>query len=479
MRMPLKHILLRVFPRKKDLRGYIEVPKGPRKKRDFLKNPLVVAGVIVVVFAILAVSIAKTMSFQKVVENQKEITRTLREMSDIMDDFSQKVAILEQRSDLYVSREELGVTIETTIRELSKGIDSKNSRTEGSLERRIDALEKSVQITAKALQENVQDQLADLSRKQEEIFREDAPESLEEIAGLDFEEPESQTAGTGMPLKFSQEFAAKTERDIEISELTELYSVLNQFGGLSSDQSVLSGLQERIVALATGDAEGGSSKRVMDPKSHGVRDRSSVLDGGVDEREGWTVGTRFPGILETGLASVKGGCIAKIRLEKPVLYKGYTIIPAGSSFVGYAEPDWTSRRLVVTLTKLVIENVEYPVNASMEDTRGRPGVADKVIEPESLAASKATLPMWAAALLRAAAGVTITEISAAAGVVGTISETESDLDTGYLAASDWFAQQAQLQYKAASKRPPLILANPGTQVNVVLLEKLPIALFGS
>ena len=489
---PLKRIFSRLFSKKRKApTGFIDVREGQKKQRGPFGNSktiLIVLAVLLGGGSFLVVSLFRSMSMQSMAETQQKTLETLRENSLVLEDLSQKVQVLEQRTDLYVSREELAVTIETMFKEMSKGVSSENSAVEGNLEKRIDALEESVRLTARVLQDQVEEQIKTLEKKQAQKFEEDPPETLEEIAGVSFEEPSGDGLSPATPVKFSRSFQQETEKEIRLTKMAELYSILSQVsGGLpaatagegaagnSAGSSALGQLQQEILALALekGGASASAGRRTLDPNENGMRERSSLLESGIDEREGWPVGTRFSGLLETGLASVNGGCIARVRITEPILYKGYTMIPKDSFFVGYAEPDWDARRLTVTISKLVIENVEFPINASLEDPKGRPGIVSKVIEPEALAASKSALPLWAAALLRAASGVAVTEISVAEGLIGVVQDTDSNADTGLLAASDWFAQQAQLQAAAASKRPPVILANPGANVKVVLLEKLP------
>ena len=481
-----RNLFLRFFPKKRTIRkGYIDTSgSSPKKPKDLLQNKLVLlllGGGALVLF--LAVTMLRSQTMGKLSSSQDETIRALRETIETLADVSRKVTALEQRTDMYVSREELSVTIESIVSEVAKGMSSNNSHVESNLEKRIDALESSVRLTAEVLQEELALRMAEMEKRQSQILAEDPPETLEEIAGVNFEDPELFKLSPATPVKFSANFQRETEKEIQLTKLVQLYAALGQVpiptDGQGNPQSKAAlALQDQMLAMALGREDPIGARRTLDPNSHGIRERSSVLEGGIDEREGWTIGTRFPGILETGLASLEGGCIAKVRITEPILYKGYTIIPKNSFFVGYAEPDWSSRRLHVTLTRLVIENVEFPINATLEDPRGRPGIASKVIEPEALAASKSVLPMWAAAILRASAQVAITEVSAGAGLLGFIQETQSHGDTAMLAASDWFAQQADLQQKMASKRPPVILANPGENVHVVLLEKLPISVFG-
>ena len=186
-----------------------------------------------------------------------------------------------------------------------------------------------------------------------------------------------------------------------------------------------------------------------------------------DNLPGLPAGTIIPCEILTGIIS--GDTLPVIfYVTKDVLYNQAVVIPKGSLFLGTAEANFASRRIFVTIERLIIGNAEIKVTGQVQDGAGRAGLMDRYVDNSTgtLIAGFFTglLSEFGKAFSAKSSLVQIGGDSSADAAKGAfLSGTSSGLDS----------VATTLAEKAAAQKAVMI-AYPNKNVRIMMEQKIPL-----
>lgn len=438
---------------------------------------------LLVVLAVVPLVGVGALSFLSL-QAQREMSRALNALVQKVDQMDVRLSdqervskIMEQRMDNAMTRDELSAVLTETVTRVMKEMDSRTSSRIEEVNSRVSRIESATVTALETIKADLEERLKSEIRAQKEAEKEPRPVTLEEKLGVEFHDIPRNSVQGGAPRVWSVEGREKSEKEGRLDLLSRVGLTLQQMTvGTSPDAQNPVGEALAEVSRAMVEEVLGSKtyERRNKPIGTFITERSSLLEGHVDAREGLPVGSVIEGVLESGMVSVETGNIVRVLVNKDVVYKGMKIIPKGSTFVGYAYPDFKGGVMKAEITKLVMENVEVPVNATLLDKNGRHGLVSKYIDPAQVANDRATIPMIAATILGALARRE-TAVITAGNVTRVLEGAKEVQDALMKGASEYLQRYADLIAQSAAKREPIIVVNAGTPVSVMLLEKLPLS----
>lgn len=116
------------------------------------------------------------------------------------------------------------------------------------------------------------------------------------------------------------------------------------------------------------------------PNNAFIVNSGDPYNSGYSITNGINAGQLFNGVLVTGAVSSKDKHLVVVHLKEDIMYNGKTIIPEGSKLLGYAVADFNTRQIYFDINRLVLNDREVQIKASLVNRDGTPGFCSKYID---------------------------------------------------------------------------------------------------
>ena len=187
-----------------------------------------------------------------------------------------------------------------------------------------------------------------------------------------------------------------------------------------------------------------------------------------DNLPGLPAGTIIPCEILTGIIS--GDSLPVIfYVTKDVLYNQAVVIPKGSLFLGTAEANFASRRIFVTIERLIIGNAEIKVTGQVQDGAGRAGLMDRYVDN-----STGTLIAGFFTGLLSEFGKAFSAKSSLVQIGGESSPADAAKGAFLSGTSSGLDSVAMTLAEKAAAQKAVMIAYPNKNVRIMMEQKIPL-----
>lgn len=196
-----------------------------------------------------------------------------------------------------------------------------------------------------------------------------------------------------------------------------------------------------------------------------------VYESGIRYTNGIPAGNLYNGLLVTGAVSSKEKCPVIVQLKEDILIRNKVVIPKDTRLIGYAITDYNTRQIYFDINRLILNDREIKVKASLVNKDGTPGFCSKYIDKTNEVFWKTIALNFVSTMLQSFKDITyfVTD----QGIpVKTYDDTT--LNTVIDASSAGLISFSEQIMRDAQAMGAIILVNPNIEVKIMLEEYIPI-----
>ena len=191
---------------------------------------------------------------------------------------------------------------------------------------------------------------------------------------------------------------------------------------------------------------------------------------------GMQMGTEIPAMLVNSISNIQDldNFFAKAVTTQDIQITKTHYLPKGTVFLGKPVPDESRQKIVVNVTKLILQDTEMDVKGIFLDRRGQPGLVSRVYDPADSVAWKILLPTL---LAGAATSLQEKEDYISNTQTGDVSQRpKNTLENNLLAGVGTTVNTfSQMQIERAMQKGIIIVVSANSPVKILLSERLPLS----
>ena len=186
---------------------------------------------------------------------------------------------------------------------------------------------------------------------------------------------------------------------------------------------------------------------------------------------GVTAGQLFNGVLITGAVSSKSKCPVIVKLIEDIMVKDKIVIPRESRLTGYAIADFNTRQIYFDVDRLILQNREVSIKASLVNQDGTPGFCSKYIDKSNQQFWKTFALDFLSSLIQSYKDITYFVSDKGIPVK---SYDDTSLNKAIDASSEGLTNFANRIMADAQAMGAIILVDPNIEVKIMIEENIPL-----